>query len=143
MQDPDRASVKRIGGIKGHCTMCGALEGEYHYDHCPHAKSTRVNPGTDLPPPINIVVRIPASVAPFAGDIQRFMDAMVYKLEKNAHKGRWADRGSIDNLELLRKEVAELEEAIHENNLVKVMLESADVANFALIQAALAMGQKG
>lgn len=92
---------------------------------------------------MQIVVQIPDDVAPFADDIKRFMDAMVYKLAKNAHKGRWADLTPGHSFQLLSKEVDELKEAIQTGNTVEIMLESADVANFALIQAALAMGHKG
>lgn len=62
---------------------------------------------------------------------------MVYKLGKNAHKGRWENIEIMDALEMLTAERDELERAIGRGNMVEIMLEAADVANFALIVAAM------
>lgn len=72
-------------------------------------------------------------------DIRRFMEAMRYKLKLNAHKGRWETLGIKQALSRLVDEVEELDEAINKGNMVEIMLEAADVANFALIVAAIAM----
>src|SRR5690606_26627211 len=91
---------------------------------------------------IAVSVSIPPEVAQYAPDIQRFVDAMVYKLGRNAHKGRWEDRNQAVNMGLLQKEVEELTEAINRGNMVEIMLEAADIANFALIASAIAMDKK-
>lgn len=67
--------------------------------------------------------------------IKRFTDAMRYKLKVNAKKGRWEDLTPEKALALLKREVEELEEAIKHGNIVEVMLEGADVANFAMMIA--------
>lgn len=69
----------------------------------------------------------------YDNDIRRFMDCMKYKLEVHKGKGRWEDMTIADAFSKLRREVEELEDAIRGGNLVEVMLEAADVANFAMI----------
>jgi len=63
------------------------------------------------------------------------MQAMIFKLDKNAGKGRWQDVDIIGYLAKLSLEFKELEEAIQQGNTVNILLEAADVANFALIIA--------
>jgi phosphoribosyl-ATP pyrophosphohydrolase len=58
---------------------------------------------------------------------------MVYKLNKNAHKGRWTDFDLKKALARLKEEVEELEYAMEGGNTIEVLLEAADCANFALI----------
>lgn len=82
-------------------------------------------------------IHLPLECEPYAQDIRRFMDAMVYKIKKNAHKGRWQDLSVADALDLLREEVRELEEAVKDGNRIEIELEAADVANFALIVSAI------
>lgn len=72
-------------------------------------------------------------------DIRRFVDAMKYKLRKNAHKGRWESYDHDKALALLEKEVDELREALREGNMVEIMLEAADVANFAMMIAVMSI----
>lgn len=72
-------------------------------------------------------------------DIRRFVDAMKYKLRKNAHKGRWENIDHDAALALLEKEVDELREALREGNMVEIMLEAADVANFAMMIAVMSI----
>ena len=60
---------------------------------------------------------------------------MLYKLEINAGKGRWQDINSQESLEKLMEEAIELREALQTDNTVSILLEAADVANFALIIA--------
>lgn len=70
-------------------------------------------------------------------EIIRHVDAMIYKLRKNKHKG------SIDEWDLeaafvkLEAEVKELRQAIDEGSPVEIIMESADVSNMALILAAI------
>jgi len=80
-----------------------------------------------------LVITIPDECEKYSLDIKRFVDAMVYKLRKNASKGRWEELTVPYIRECLGKEVVELDGAISENNVVEVMLEAADVANFAMI----------
>lgn len=71
-------------------------------------------------------------------EIKQLVDAMRYKLKKNAHKGRWEDLTIADAIKRLREEVVELEEAASRDSEIEIILEAADVANFALIVANLA-----
>lgn len=76
-------------------------------------------------------------------DLQRFFDAMIYKLRRNAHKGNW------DNLSLegatadLTGEVEELMGAIASGSTSEILMEAADVANEALIVANIALSARG
>lgn len=72
-------------------------------------------------------------------DLKVFIDAMRYKLDKNSHKGKWEGLDLKKALELLRLEVTELEEAIAKGNEIEIVLEAADVANFALITSSIAI----
>lgn len=139
------------------CRFCGSHFTEKHQSDC----TVMLNPSkrwdgkavfvpfadrggqmATIPGVNNIEVAIPPEVAQYAPDIQRFVDAMVYKLSLNAHKGRWEDRSQAVNMGLLENEVTELTEAIDRGNMVEIMLEAADVANFALIASAIAMEKK-
>jgi NTP pyrophosphatase (non-canonical NTP hydrolase) len=67
-------------------------------------------------------------------------DAMIYKLRKNAHKGKWEHGRTGEYMNRLREEVVELANAIEEGkNTVEIILEAADVANMALILCAMAI----
>lgn len=72
-------------------------------------------------------------------DIRRFTDAMMYKLRRNAHKGRWEGMTLKEAVERLEDEVKELRAAIAEGNSVEILLEAADVGNFAMIAAHIAI----
>ena len=89
--------------------------------------------------PAPLQIDIPLDVAPYREDIRRFVNAMVYKLKRNAHKGRWKDGTTKRYFELLQGEVAELSDSIDEGNLIEQLLEAADVANMALIIASIAV----
>ena len=78
-------------------------------------------------------------MASYEDDIRRFVDAMRYKLEKNRFKGRWEDLDLGDALNLLQKEVYELTVAIDKGNMIEILLEAADIANFAMIVSAIAI----
>jgi hypothetical protein len=85
-------------------------------------------------------VSLSGDMAKYGPDIRRFIDAMIYKLEKNVAKGKWEDLPIERAFKLLEGEVYELQAEVHgDRNMVRTMLEAADVANFALIVAAIAM----
>lgn len=75
----------------------------------------------------------------YSHDIRRFVDAMVYKLNRNSKKGRWEGGRIQEYLEKLREEVLELSEGVQQRNTIDIILEAADVANFALIISSMAM----
>lgn len=66
-------------------------------------------------------------------DIREFQDAMEYKLRVHQDKGHWEGANPEEMMGRLAGEVAELQEAIDEGNSIEIMLEAADVANFAMI----------
>lgn len=82
-----------------------------------------------------LTISLPPEVEQYEHDIRRFVDAMVYKLKVHSAKGRWEDLSLQDSLPLLLGEVEELREAIEGGNMVEILLEAADTANFALIIA--------
>lgn len=59
-------------------------------------------------------------------------DAQRYKLRINAHKGDLGSCPVPTLMQLLKREVAELQEAIDRGSEIEVILESADLMNFAL-----------
>ena len=59
-------------------------------------------------------------------------DAQRYKLRINAHKGDLGTCPVPRLLEFLKGEVSELEEAIARESEIEIILEAADVCNFAL-----------
>lgn len=85
-----------------------------------------------------MVVAVPASLLAYEHDLHRFFDAMLYKLDKNAHKGKWEYAVGIA-MQKLDGEIVELKEALAGGNTVEIVLEAADVANFALIAANIAI----
>lgn len=89
-----------------------------------------------------LTVVVPHELRNIVPDLQRFFDAMVYKLRRNAHKGRWEDMDLNDALPRLREEVDELQEAIAAGSTMEITMEAADVANFALIVANIALESK-
>ena len=74
-------------------------------------------------------------------DLKVHVDAMRYKLKKNAHKGKWEDLDLEKALERLREEVTELEAAIAEGNEIEIVLEAADVSNFAMMVSSIAIAR--
>ena len=89
-----------------------------------------------------LTVVVPHELTPIVPDLQRFFDAMVYKLRRNAHKGRWEDMSVSGALQRLREEVDELQEAVNAGSSMEITMESCDVANFALIVANIALESK-
>lgn len=91
-------------------------------------------------PSFGFTTVLQGDMAKYGPDIRRFIDAMIYKLEKNAPKGRWETYSLEQAFDLLKQEVDELQVEVHgDRNMVRTMLEAADVANFALIVAAIVM----
>ena len=85
-----------------------------------------------------IEVFIPKELEAVEDDIRRFFDCMVFKLRKNAHKGDWEGMTTSQALNYLRGEVSELTAAIEEGSSAEIAMESADVANFALMASSIA-----
>lgn len=83
-------------------------------------------------------IPIPPEVEPYEDDIRRFVHAMVYKLKVHHRKGRWEDIGIDKAVSRLAEEVMELDEAVKDGNLIEILTEAADCANFALIVASIA-----
>lgn len=77
-----------------------------------------------------------------APDLQRFIDAMIYKLRRNAHKGRWAEVPLDKAFDALMTEAAELKDAVGTGSTSEILMEAADVANQALIVANIALEAK-
>jgi hypothetical protein len=71
--------------------------------------------------------------------LQRFFDAMIYKLRRNAHKGRWETLPLDKAFKDLRGEVEELDETIRSGSTAEILMEGADVANEALIVSEIAL----
>lgn len=90
-------------------------------------------------PPSKLVIVIPPEVEQYAPEIRRFVEAMVYKLGVHSGKGKWENLSLAAVVPKLEGEVKELVEAIRRGNMVEVLLEAADVANYALIAAAKVM----
>lgn len=76
---------------------------------------------------------------PYQKELDFFTDAMRYKLIKNAHKGRWEEIDLKMALKLLKDEVAELEEAIEAGSQIDIIMEGADIGNFAMIVTNIAV----
>ena len=92
--------------------------------------------------PFNIVTTCPAELAPMAEDLARFFADMVLKMAKNAHRGRWPNAELKNTFDHLVSEVKELRDAILNESDEAVRLESADVANQALIVGCVAIERR-
>ncbi|WP_461369704.1 hypothetical protein [Candidatus Darwinibacter acetoxidans] len=80
-------------------------------------------------------------------EVKDFAKAMEYKLMCNDSKRHWENASREDCgwfLECLKEEVRELEEALEIGSVRDVVLEAADVGNFAMmIMNVFARGQEG
>lgn len=93
---------------------------------------------------LNIVIPLPEELEPIRSKITMFFDAMVYKLRVNAHKGAWENINLTDAIGFMQGEISELMQAIDEGgNTTELVLEAADIANFALIIANIAHRDAG
>jgi hypothetical protein len=72
-------------------------------------------------------------------DLTRFWSAMIYKLRKNVHKGKWENVDLPTSFSMLLGEVDELRLAIEEGSYAEVLLEGADSANMAMIITSVAL----
>lgn len=86
-----------------------------------------------------LTITLPDEVEQYEHDIRRFVDAMVYKLKIHAKKGRWEALPMGKALALMDGEREELVNAIVGQNLIEILTEAADVANFCLIISAIAI----
>lgn len=90
-------------------------------------------------------------------DYKKYVDAfgkrMLAKLEKNRHKGEWEGLSFERAFELMQQEIKELEDEVNFiveydgdidiTNITDVVNEAADVANFALMIASVALRSIG
>lgn len=89
-----------------------------------------------------LTILVPNELATIRPDLQRFFDAMVYKLRRNKHKGRWEDLNVDKTGLLLDEEMEELRDAIRDGSTMEILMEAADVANFAMIMANISLEAK-
>ncbi len=68
-------------------------------------------------------------------EIKQFAYIMETKMMMNEHKGGHQRLRIEELMKLLHQEIRELKGAIDENNYKSVMLECADVANYAMMIA--------
>ncbi len=68
-------------------------------------------------------------------EMKIFTDAMIHKLRLNQKKGGWENKSLPELFDKLRGEITELEEAIGGGNYIEILLEAADVANYAMMIA--------
>lgn len=86
-----------------------------------------------------ITIRVPPELITYGPSLTRFIDAMIYKLRRNSHKGKWENMPLKGAMTGLRHEVNELEECLRYPNTTEILTEAADVANQALIVAEIAL----
>ena len=98
-------------------------------------KDTALSSAKVLPLRTSITITVPQGCEIYANDIRRFVHAMLYKLSINSAKGRWKDIDVNSYMDKMEEERDELREALATDNTVSILLEAADVANFALIIA--------
>lgn len=87
-------------------------------------------------------ISVPDELDGLRPDLQRFFDAMVYKLRRNKNKGRWEGLNLDNTFHRLEEEVSELKDALKEASTMEILMEAADVANFALIIANIGLEAK-
>lgn len=88
---------------------------------------------------MELIVNVPHTLKHVVVPLKRFIDAMVYKLHVHRSKGRWEALDLDTTLLLLEEEVTELKNAMGDGNSIDILLESADVANFAMIASSIAL----
>lgn len=92
---------------------------------------------------VYITIFLPAPLVKNQHQIKRFFDAMVFKLRKNAHKPSFERTDVQHCLARIKWETGELEQAIAEGNTVDIVLEAADIGNFALLASVAAIERSG
>lgn len=89
-------------------------------------------------------IDVPVELKDVEPHIKVFFDAMLYKLAQNSHKGAWENLKADEAYHKLMAECQELNEALTDlRNTVEIILECADVGNFALILANIAVRDAG
>lgn len=68
-------------------------------------------------------------------ELKMFAQYMEHKLKLNDHKGGWEQTSIPVLFKRLREELHELEQAISTEPELNIMMEAADVANFAMMIA--------
>lgn len=128
------------------CDYCGVFEGFKHSADCKLVRMAEILGHKEqelrqdmAKPSLRIVITIPPEVEQYAVEIGRFVEAMVYKLGVHSKKGKWENQTIESRFPKLEGEVEELREAVARGNMVEILLEAADVANYALIIAAKGM----
>lgn len=84
-----------------------------------------------------IAIALPDELAGYSDDIGYFVRGMVDKLARNAHKGKWEDVDLKRAVELMHGEIYELMVAVAYEDVDDAVRECYDIANFALIAAAV------
>lgn len=90
-----------------------------------------------------LTIRIPPELRGYGPAIKRFVDAMIYKLRRNAHKGKWEKLEVTDAVVSLKAEVIELAKAVEDSSTAEILMEGADVANMALIVTEIVLEARG
>lgn len=84
-------------------------------------------------------IRIPPELRGYEPEMQKFFDAMVFKLRRNAHKGKWETLPMALAMDRLNDENGELAAAVSNGSTMEILMEAADVANMALIVANISL----
>lgn len=87
----------------------------------------------------SLSIRIPPELKGYGPEMAKFLDAMVFKLRRNAHKGKWETVPMALALERLDDEMGELRSAVVNGSTMEILMEAADVANMALIVANISL----
>lgn len=86
---------------------------------------------------------MPAYKGEYEDVIRPFVDAMRHKMASSKLRGKreWQDIPLTELMSRLKAEIVELEEAIAGGNTVEMLLEAADIGNFAMMVANVAIRQ--
>lgn len=86
-----------------------------------------------------VIIRVPPELKGYEPSLTRFFDAMIYKLRRNAHKGKWEKMRMQEAMQALHGESVELQWALTNSSTMEILMEGADVANQALIVTEIAL----
>lgn len=134
-----RKSPGEIEEIQFHASGVYETPGIFHVQVRPKMSENL----DDKPEWTTVSIRVPPILKSHAPALARLFDAMVFKLRRNSDKGKWEDIDIDKALDLLKREVHELVTAIKNGNSSEILMEAADVANFALITADIALEKRG
>lgn len=83
-------------------------------------------------------IHLPKELSEYERNLRFMFDTMVAKLQINRHKNlRWTNLEAL--ISLLKDEMIELEKAKEEGSQLDIAMESADVANMAVLIAIYAL----